>query len=797
MLRGIVLAVVVAGSLAGFPQCRVLADEPAPAELEFFEKRIRPLLHQRCGECHDRKNADKNGELALDSGSGLLKGGTRGKLFVAGKPEESLLIRAVRYADENLQMPPEGKLAEAEIALLSEWVKRGAAVPNDAPAAEGTKGIDVAAGKAFWSFQPLKASDAPSVRSTGWPQTRTDRFILSKLEEAGLSPAREADRRTLLRRVSFDLTGLPPSMADVDEFLADTRPDAYERVVDRLLLSPHYGERAARAWLDLARYTDTAANWLSSTQNAWLYRDWVVRAMNEDRPYDEFVRLQLAADQVAGVDPEDLAALGFLGLSPTYWKELRLAPNVIQTVVAEEWDERIDAVSRTYLGLTVSCARCHNHKFDPVTVEDYYGLAGVFASSQLVDRPLLSEADAQAVRKAREQRTQWEAELKKIDDKNSDSAKLLTSRIAELNAATPGIDRPWAHVVEDASVYVLPDGDDKTKVDIRRGEVRDVPIFRRGSPSNLGEVVPRRFLAVLSPGEPPKFSHGSGRIDLADSILSSARPLATRVIVNRVWSQHFGRGLVGTVSDFGRQGERPTHPELLDDLAIRFLEHGASLRWLHRELVLSATYRQASQTSGDAAPEGDSAQAAATADVKDADNRLLGRMSRRRLDVEGWRDALLAGTGLLEDRLGGPSAPLEVVNNSRRTLYGTVGRHEQNEMLKLYDFPEPSAHSPSRVPTTTALQQLFVLNSPFVDRCAAALAVAALAPSDANGAPRSAAERIDGAYRQLIQRPPTESELALGDRFLTAAVAAGATEVEAWRLYAQALLSLNEVMFLD
>jgi hypothetical protein len=784
MLRRIVLLILAAWAGWAF-DCPTAfsAEEPAPAELEFFEKRIRPLLIQRCGECHDKKSGDKNGELALDSGAALRKGGSRGKLFVVGKPEESLLIKAVRYADEELQMPPEGKLAEPEIALLTEWVRRGAALPNDAFVEGATKGIDIAAGKTFWSFQPLQKSELPAVKTPEWAQTRTDRFILARLEANGITPAAEADRRTLLRRLAFDLTGLPPSMQDVDEFIADTRPDAYERVVDRLLRSPRYGERVARPWLDLARYTDTVANWLKGTENAWLYRDWVVQSMNEDRSYDEFVRLQLAADQISNTSPEDLAALGFLGLSPTYWKELRLAPNVIQTVVAEEWDERIDAVSRTFLGLTVSCARCHNHKFDPVTVEDYYGLAGVFASSQLADRPLLSDAEAEVVRKARDQRTQWEAELKKIEDKSSEPAKKLQGQIAELVSATPNIDRPWAHVVEDASVYVLPNGEDATKVDIRRGEVRDVPIFRRGSPSNLGDVIPRRFLAVLSPGEPARFQHGSGRIDLADAIMTSARPLSARVIVNRVWAQHFGRGLVSTVSDFGRQGERPSHPELLDDLALRFLENGGSLRWLHRELVLSATYRQ--QSTGGAGSS------------TDPDNRWLGRMPRRRLDVEAWRDAILAGTDQLDSRVGGPSIALEAPANNRRTLYGTVGRHEQNEMLKLYDFPEPSTHSPNRVPTTTPLQQLFVLNSPFVERCAAALADMAAKPSSGAETPATTGQRIEKCYQHLVQRKPTAAEVSLGVQFLGNSVAGGSSEADAWKLYALALLSLNEVMFVD
>lgn len=767
------------------------AATPAPAEIEFFEKKIRPLLQERCGECHSKQTGDKNGELFLDAAAGIRKGGSRGTLLLAGKPEESLLIKAVRYADEELQMPPAGKLADAEIQRLIEWVRRGAALPNETAAAESTRRIDIEAGKNFWSFRPLQPADVPAIKNPAWPRTRTDVFLLAKLEAAGMKPAVEADRRTLIRRLSFDLAGLPPTADEVDAFLADERPDAYETLVERLLLSPHFGERMARDWLDLARYTDSTAWWLNSAENAWLYRDWVVRAMNEDRPYDDFVRRQLAADQMPDSPPADLAAVGFLGLSPTYWKELRLAPHVIEAVVAEEWDERIDAVSRTFLGLTVACARCHDHKFDPVTTKDYYALAGVFASCQLTERPLVPDAEAGVLKKARGQLKAWDAELKKIKDMNSEPARQLQAKIDDLRRTTPGVDLPFAHVMEEASVYVLPDGADKTKVDIRPGDVRDVPVFRRGSPTNPGEIVPRRFLAVLSPGEPQKFQHGSGRLELANAIVTNSQALAARVIVNRIWTHHFGRGLVRTVSDFGNQGERPTHPELLDDLSRRFIEHGWSLRWLHREMVLSSAYRQSSK---ERIADGAASQPATLnpPGSVDPDNRLLGRMPRRRLEVEAWRDALLAGTGQFVETMGGPSTPLDSLQNVRRTLYGTVSRHEQNDMLRLYDFPEPSSHSPNRMPTTTPLQQLFVLNSPFVTQSADKLANAAL-----SGAERSTRQRIEASYRALLQRNPTTQELALGETFLADCAAAKLAPLDAWRLYAHALLGLNELMFVD
>ena len=396
---------------------------------------------------------------------------------------------------------------------------------------------------------------------------------------------------------------MPPSTEEVAEFLSDPRPDAYERFVDRLLSSPHFGERWARYWLDLARYTDVTPTWLKNADQAWLYRDWVIRALNEDLPYDDFVKKQLAADVIENTAPEDYAALGLIGLSPTYWKELRLAPGVIEVIVADEWDERIDAVTRTFLGLTVACARCHDHKFDPITARDYYALAGVFASTQLADRPLLPSPLAEQIAEARQQFDKLEELLKAVKEKESDEAKKLKAEIESIRSSTPRFDERMAHTVEEASVFVLPDGPDMTKLDVRKGQPRDLPVFRRGNPGNPGEIVPRRFLEVLSPMAPRPFTAGSGRREFAEALFRESRGLTARVMVNRIWSYHFGRGLVRTPSDFGAQGDRPTHPELLEWLAADFaggIESDNPRAWtmkrLHRQLVSSATYRQSSDT---------------------------------------------------------------------------------------------------------------------------------------------------------------------------------------------------------
>jgi hypothetical protein len=791
-----------------------LAIEPVDvdrqAATEFFEKKIRPLLIQRCDECHSTETAEESGHLALDNRASLLAGGTRGPILVPGKPDESLLIKAVRYLDPRLQMPPDGKLADAEIELLSKWVRDGSFVPDyGAEIGKTSKAIDWNDARQFWSFRPLARTQVPSIDQTptGRLQNPIDAFVVDAMQRAGLSPSPVADKRTLIRRLSFDLLGLPPAPDEVDEFLADDRPDAYERLVDRLLASNHFGERWARYWLDLARYVDFTPDWQKSTTQAWMYRDWIVRAFNEDRPYDDFVRMQLAADLVADADPRDLAALGLLGVSPTYWKELKLAPSVIEVIVADEWDERLDTVTRTFLGLTVACARCHDHKFDPVTARDYYALAGVFASTQVTDRPLLPMALAEQVTSARRKLDELQASLTKQKDKESDEAKTLKQQIEELRTATPHIDSPMAPVVEDSSVYVVADGPDATKLEYRKLQSRDLPVFRRGNPSNPGEIVPRRFLELFAAADVAvddpstansesaqvnlvPFRHGSGRLELADALLTDARSLSARVIVNRIWLHHFGRGLVKTPGDFGRQGERPSHPELLEWLCGE-LANGAppngpawSLKHLHRLLVTSAVYRQSSTVS--AVPMERASL------INDPENQFLSRMNRRRLEIEPWRDAMLAVSGNLDDRMEGASMELDQRANCRRTLYGRIGRDEQNDMLRIYDFPPATTHSPSRDMTTTPLQQLFVFNSDFVEHQATLVATRLLETPDIT-LPR----RLELCYQSLFQRSPSQAELQLGERFLSDAANGGASDLDRWRWYVQSLFGLNEFLYVD
>jgi hypothetical protein len=635
-----------------------------------------------------------------------------------------------------------------------------------------------------WSFKPLQRVALPKVNDASWPRTRTDHFLLAKMEAAGVKPAPRADARTLLRRLSFDLTGLAPTAAEVADFekkLATDARGAMREEVDRLLASPHHGERWARHWLDLARYVDQTPDWLESTKYSHLYRDWVVQALNEDLPYDRFIVRQLATDFLPECGPQDLHALGFLGLSPTYFKELQLPPEIIRTTVAEEWEEHVDAVGRTFLGLTIACARCHDHKSDPITTRDYYALAGVFASVRIAERPTLPPDLWAPVAKARDQIATMEKEMVEMKKKKPADLKQkiaeMEGRIARLKETTPHFNVPLANAVEEAALYVV-DADNKkgTKLDFKMGMTRDLEVQKRGDPNDLGEVVPRRFLEAFpsKTGRPRRFVTGSGRLELAHALTEEAAPLTARVMANRIWKHHFGRGLVDTPSEFGNTAEPPTHPELLDDLAARFIEHGWSIKWLHREILNSAAWQQSSL--------------AHASEQADPENKLYARMMRRRLDWETWRDAVLAAAGRLDLRLGGPALAVGDEKNLRRSLYGASNRQDMDPMLRIHDVPDPGAHAPWRPETITPLQGLFALNSPFMTGQSEALAARLLAAPQA-----PVAARVQAACSALYQREPSAREVAAAENFL----AGRAEDAAAWAQYAQALLAGNELLFID
>jgi hypothetical protein len=769
--------------------------------------------------------------------------------------------------------------------------------------------------RAYWAFRPLGSPAAPAVNDASWPRRELDRFILARLEREGLRPARAADKRTLLRRATLDLTGLPPTPQDVEAFLADSSPDAFAKVIDRLLASPQYGEAWARMWLDVARYgeddyrsLDPKGRGYAPYANAYLYRDWVIRAFNDDLPYDQFVTAQLAADLLGGEERlRHLAALGFLGLGPWYYDN-----GAVEIMRADERHDRVDAVSRGFLGLTVGCARCHDHKYDPIPTKDYYALAGVFLNTEYHEYPLAPQAvvdeyrasetelkrkrellgeftstesrqlaESLAFQAAKYMQAAWQVkgepkrdrlqviEKEKLDyelfdrwlaflDKRpvfypflkdwqamiarggtakeaatlaGDFQKLLLGIVIEqrevkkendiIRARALPTSKPKepanlpnefktnddfcpgcglelrSMTVERTALYndvfrMNLDPDDapgkpqrpgllqftgwslEQRLDPARRElittlgkeveaiekslatlmtyvhgVRDVEkatdlqLHLRGNPMRLGETVPRGFLTVLGSGDRRTFSQGSGRLELARTI--AQQPLTMRVIVNRIWKEHFGTGLVNTPSNFGINGERPTHPELLDSLARWFLTNGLSLKALHREIMLSATYQLSA--------EHDPAAAA-----RDGGNRLYWRANRRRLSAEQIRDSVLSVAGALNSRIGGPSVALTPLMD-RRTIYGRVSRYKLDEFLQLFDFPSPSQTSEQRFATNVPLQRLFFMNSDFMQQHAEKLAEkVADEPDDST--------RITAVYRLIFGRAPTAAEIDAGRAFL-------------------------------
>jgi len=751
---------------------------------DYFEKKVRPVFAEHCYTCHSTVTKKAKGGLTLDTPDGIRKGGDSGPL-VKAKDEDSLLLRAIEHAPDAPAMPPKAKLPAATITALRQWVKMGAPLPAATARTVGES-------RKFWSFQPVAERSVPKVSNPKWPIRKVDYFILKKLDEQKLAPSPEAGRHTLIRRVYFDLIGLPPTSEQVEAFIADTRPDAYERLVDELLTSPRFGEKWGRHWLDVARYAEdnsTSEATCKPPRFPYRYRDWVISAFNTDTPFDRFIRLQLAADLFPGTKPEDYAALGFLGLSPVYHKEPKLSKEVIAEIVADEWDERVDAITRGFLGLTVACARCHDHKFDPISTADYYALAGVMANTQLAERPLKPDADASqdALTTVRldlldaNMRLGYAKEMrgtalkeKKETAPFEQQIKMFEARVADLKKKEKKLDTgPTANVVRDAGTWVNGDDPAWTVIDYQPGKYRDLPVFIRGNPARPGPVVPRRFLEVLSVGGGRSFKEGSGRRELADAIVTDAAGLTARVFVNRMWGWVFGRPLVTTPSNFGVLGDRPSHPDLLDDLAARFVAKGWSVKWLVRELVLSAVYRQSSRHDE-------------TAAAADPDDRLLWRAPRKRLELEAWRDAMLQVSRQLDLAGGGPSDDLDSPKSVRRTVYGKVSRQRASDIHRLFDLPDPKTHGEKREHTTTPVQQLYFLNSPFVRQAAAWLAKAA------DG--KSSEEGVKVLFRRTLQRDPTTAEQ---DTALKLIRPVRKDDPPAWALLAQALLTSNEFLFLN
>ena len=646
----------------------------------------------------------------------------------------------------------------------------------------------------FWSFRRLERPAFPMVENSEWCRTPVDRFILSRLEVAGLHPAAEADRHALLRRVTFDLTGLPPSPAEIAAFEADREPGAYERVVDRLLSTRAYGERSAQHWLDLARYAETDGFEHDLVRpNAWRYRDWVIDAFNNDMPYDEFVRLQLAGDEI---NPESMAAqvaTGFLMCGPDM-PDINLQEERRHTVL----NGVTATIGSVLLGLQLECAACHDHKYDPISQYDFYRLRAFFDSADLLNEHPLPSADADAAKAAflANQRTEWnrlESELAQArNDRPADE-----SRIAELEAELKA--------VKTAKPPPAPMG---RVVRHRADAGSESYLWLRGDFRRRGPAVEPAFLRVVADDADDAVNETSvalRRSELADWLTQAEHPLVTRVIVNRLWQQHFGRGLCATTSDFGFMGEWPTHPELLDWLATELPRQGWSLKRMHRLIVTSNAYRSAAHWSSDWSGSQDEAfQELVSADPG---NELLGRMSRRRLDAEAIRDAMLSASGLLCRHAGGPGVrpqlPNEVVDtllknqwpvtenetdHRRRSVYLFVRRNLTYPMFDAFDRPDTNRSCPRRGETTTAPQALHLLNSGFSRRCANELAGRLKVESDG-----TAAQQVESLYRRVLGRFPDSSELRRAVEFLDQ----GSDPEAALSDLCLALFNLNEFIYLD
>ena len=758
--------------------CSLLAE----GNHEVFEARIRPLLVQHCYECHSGRSGVVESGFDMDTRAGMLGGGERGIAIVVGKPDESPLMMALSYRLSDLEMPPGGKLPQRDLNLMAQWISDGAIMPKGAAVENEDKPatvMDIAKARSHWAFRPLEAVSTRVDRKQR--MNPIDRWVLHYQKKNRVRSTVPALPHQLIRRLSFNLTGLAPEWSDISAFNADPTQERFSDLVDKYLSTPAYGERWARHWLDLVRYTDTTASWLESTAGSFRYRDWVVAAFNNDVPYDRFVKLQFAADFIDDSSSEDLAALGLIGLSPTYWKEPRLAPHVIKTVVAEEWEERIDMVGRTFLGLSLACARCHDHKMDPITQRDYYALAGVFASSRILDVPLVPQDQQSIVRAAVNEAAAIRAEIarQKVLQQGTKEKDVHTKRIVELQAelkalaeATPQYDAPRVMAVVEDSVSVVADGPDLTKVVYTPNHSIDVAVQLRGNPATLGDVVPRRFIELMDP-QKTSFIKGSGRLELAESLVSKSEGLFARVIVNRVWRHHFGAGIVGTPSNFGLQGAVPTHPELLETLAVGLVENQWSLKWLQRVIVTSQTFQQSCGTDE-------------LSMSRDPRNLWYGRMNRRPHDIEAWRDSMLQVTGQLDSRIGGEPSLLSDTDNNRRTLYATVKRRELDEVLKMFGFPEPTAHSPKRDEMNTPLQHLYSLNSKFIWRCADQFAASYTVSKDPD-----LRAIVTELYHKVYSREPTPQEIDVAIDYL------GKSGSDGLRRYIHALLISNEFAFLD
>ncbi len=795
------------------------AEQPSE-QTEFFEKNIRPIFVERCYKCHSAESEKLKGGLRLDSKEGVLNGGETGSAIIPGNPEKSLLMKAIRYVDPDLQMPPKKPLAEQQIKNFETWIKMGAPYPEVQSSKFKVQSSSESA-SSHWAFQPIKNFAPPKVRNRKWPKNEVDQFILAKLEENNLSPVSSADRRTLIRRATFDLIGLPPTPDEIENFLADKSPNAFEKILDRLLASPHYGERWARHWLDVARYADTSGcNSDYPIPAAYKYRNYVIDSFNKDKPYDEFIREQIAGDLLPGKTDaetfEHIIATGYLAISRRFGSR----NNEFHLTI----EDTIDNVGKGILGLTVSCARCHDHKFDPIPTKDYYALYGIFSSTRYAFPgteiyrhpkdfvPLATGTNVEAVAKYQTDLAELDDEIEKLQEKK----KALEKPDKDDATGEAKVEKPSGEIdsedkllkvkaaLEDArtrqkKLEAKPPSAEKAYA-VSEGKISDAKIQKKGDPGALGETVPRGFLQILGGQKLPAAEQGSGRAELADWLTDPKNPLTARVMVNRIWQHHFGRGIVETVNDFGSRGKAPTHPELLDFLATRFAQSGWSIKKMHKLMMLSQTY-----------------QLATTDDAKnlsaDANNDLCWRFNRRRLDAEEIRDAMLSVSGSL-DATRGEQHPfpaekdwrftqhtpfVAVYETNRRGIYLMQQRIKKQPFLEVFDGADPNATTGVRPVSTTPIQALFMMNDPFAHEQADQLAIRiGLAKTET-------AQRISYAYRLALGRPASSEEIKMGKEYLRQC-AQNLKETNlpkekqaraALASYCRTLFSSNEFLFVD
>jgi hypothetical protein len=915
----------------------VAFSEPSKDQLSFFENKVRPVLVANCYKCHSAADGKAKGGLVLDTREGWQHGGDTGAALVPGKPDASLLVKAIGYNDPDLQMPPNGKkLSPQEVADLTTWVKMGAPDPRTNGGVKLSGLTDKA--RAHWAYQPVKEPAVPAIKDARQVKSPVDNFVLAKLEAAGMTPSRPAAREALIRRASYDLTGLPPTPEEVRAFQNDYSAAAFEKVIDRLLASPAYGERWGRFWLDSARYSDTTGIEGNNKggdyryAHAWTYRDYVIKAFNDDKPYDQFLKEQVAADQLptAKTDPGSLAALGFITVGKRFQN-----PN-------DQIDERIDTLGKATMAMTIACSRCHDHKFDPIPTADYYSLHGVFNSLvEPKDKPLLPEATPVMSSEDVAERADFEKQLAgfqgelraeyykaaaakykefqkkpgaylhvglmyrkndvaatkarnqliaehKLDrdvyqtlrinprtdlavygplmqfadlsadayEKDAEALRLQVAAgslpgavqrkgrpvpatkvnplVAQAFAAAPAnsiksladaaavygklitelapkqaayleacktanestIPGFPPELVEMLNVPMAVHPANEVTADTIQSAINDLqlvnggyqrfrtpsainelllthpgaparamvvadaetpknsPIFIRGEAQNRGPVVPRRFLEIIAGKDRKPFTQGAGRLELAEAIASPTNPLTARVAVNRIWAHHFGEGFVQTLDDLGTMCETPSHPELLDYLASRFVASGWSYKAMHKLIMLSSTYQQSSDTNAAYA-------------LKDPSNRLLWRATVRRLDFEAVRDTMLQYTGKIDRTVGGKPVNLtDEPYSYRRSVYGYVDRGQMPELMQQFDYPDADMANSHRASTIVPQQALFFMNSPMsvdVARKVTTRPEFVTAKDDMG--------RVKALYEVLFQRAPKAAEVALARDFIVAAQA--------------------------